>query len=430
MTGGVGTAADAQQQPSAPAEPPADNVFPVPLPYEVSFADSWHACRDDCSRRHKGNDLMADAGTPAVAVESGVIAKVDDTGDGRGGLTVWLRGDSGVAYYYAHNAENLVAEGQRVGRGQTIARVGNTGNARSTPPHIHFQINLCGRLDSDEPCTVDPHPYLQRWAQGLVDGGGDGVGWHQASTGSFGRRSDVGAPLAAFAAGTPGATDVVPVAGDWDGDGRDSVGLYQRADATFHLLDDEGAPLAPVPFGQAGRIDVWPIAGDFDGDGRDTIGLYRQAEATFVVMVDVGVESAPVALGTPGRADAYPVVGDWNGDGRDAVGVFQQGDAVVSRLDDTGAPLPPTSLGAPGPDAFPVAGDWDGDGHDDLGVLHRDAARFDLAMPTAVDPAAVRTVAVDGGADILPVAGDWNGQDLVTIEELRQIYGQIGRAHV
>jgi predicted chitinase len=410
-------------QPAAPAQPPTDNVFPVPLPYEVSFSDSWHACRDGCARQHKGNDLMADEGAPAVAVEAGVIAKVDDTDDGNGGLTVWLRGDSGVAYYYAHNAENLVSEGQRVGRGQMIARVGRTGNARTTPPHIHFQINLCGETSSDEPCTVNPYPYLRSWAQGAVDGGADGVGWYEASRGTFGQRNDVGSPLPAFPFGTAGAAGVVPLAGDWDGDGRDSVGVYQRADATFSLRDDEGVALEPVVFGEPGRADVWPIAGDFDGDGRDTVGLYRRTEGVFVALVDQGVESAPVAVGTPGRSDTLPVAGDWDGDGRDSVGVYQQAGATVTVLDDEGAALAPTAAGTGGAGTYPVAGDWDGDGRDSVGLLRRDAATFELPVPNALDPAAVRTIAMDGGPDALPVAGDWNGRDLVTIEELRQIYG-------
>ncbi|HEX6568539.1 MAG TPA: M23 family metallopeptidase, partial [Acidimicrobiales bacterium] len=331
----------------------------MPLPHDVSFADSWHACRDDCERRHKGNDLMAAEGTPAVAVEAGVIAKVDNTDDGRGGLSLWLRGDSGVAYYYAHNSQNLVAEGQSVGRGQMIARVGHTGNARTTPPHIHFQVNLCGELSSDEPCTVDPHPYLRAWSQGMVDGGADGVGWYQPSTGAFGQRTEVGSPLPSFAFGDVGAAGTVPVAGDWDGDGRDSVGLYRRADATFHLRDDEGRPIEPLAFGEPGRTDVWPIAGDFDGDGRDTVGLYRVADATFVVLVDQGAESDPVSVGAPARPDALPVVGDWDGDGRDAIGVYLRADGTVQQLDDDGTPLAPGAAGAGGKETFPVVGDWD-----------------------------------------------------------------------
>ncbi len=424
---GLTAGAGAQTRPAPSPEPravqpPADNVFPIPTPYEVTYSDSWHACRDGCARRHKGNDLMADEGVPVVAVESGIIVRASATDEGLGGITLWLKGDSGVAYYYAHNVQNLVAEGQRVARGEMIARVGRTGNARTTAPHVHFQINLCGDTSSSEPCTVDPHPYLETWAQAQVGGGVDGVGWYEPATGAFGQRNESGSPLTAFPFGTPGA-DQVPVAGDWNGDGRDSVGLYSRTDGVFTLRDDKGAALPPLPFGQAGRPDVWPVAGDFDGDGRDTVGLYRQGEAAFVVLVDRSVESAPVALGTPGRADALPVVGDWNGDGRDSVGLYHQGDGTVARLDDDGVALPAATLDATGAGVFPVAGDWDGDGREDVGLLRRGTATIDLPVPNVLDPAAVRSVPVEGGPALLPVAGDWNGRDLVTLDELRHIFG-------
>ncbi|HET6775136.1 MAG TPA: peptidoglycan DD-metalloendopeptidase family protein [Acidimicrobiales bacterium] len=431
-TGTAATSAGAQAPEApgpgdTPAEPPADNVFPVPMPYTVDFDDTWHACRDGCRRQHKGNDLLTDEGNPAVAVETGVIAKVDNIDDGLGGLTVWLRGDSGVAYYYAHNSENLVAEGDRVVRGQTIARVGRTGNAATTPPHIHFQINVCGELSSSEPCTVDPYPYLQSWAQGMVDGGPDGVGWYQPSTEAFGQRADTGSPLPAFPfehGGDAGA-GVVPLAGDWDGDGRDSVGLYVRADAAFHLRDDEGDRYRPVDFGVPGRRDVWPLAGDFDGDGRDTVGLYAQEEGTVVVLLAEGAESPAVRVGNPGDTGLLPVVGDWDGDGRDSIGVFRRDDGAVRRLDDDGRPMEPARAPGAGPEALPVAGDWDGDGRDEVGVLHRDTATFELPAPQPSDADATRTVRLSGGADVLPVAGDWNGRDMVTIDELRQIYGNV-----
>jgi hypothetical protein len=423
--GGAGSATQgAPAARPAAAQPPADNVFPIPVPYAVTYSDSWHACRDGCSRQHKGNDLMADEGVPVVAVESGVIIRANPTDQGLGGITLWLKGDSGVAYYYAHNVQNLVAEGQRVARGEVIARVGRTGNAQATAPHVHFQMNLCGETSSAEPCTVNPYSYLQTWAQAQVGGGADGVGWYEPATGAFGQRNESGSPLSAFPFGTPGA-DQVPVAGDWDGDGRDSVGVYSRTDGVFALRDDEGVALPPLPFGQPGRPDVWPIAGDFDGDGRDTVGLYRQAEAAFVVLVDLGVESAPVPLGTPGRADALPVVGDWDGDGRDSLGVYQQGDGAVARLDDEGVALPASTVANSDAGVFPVAGDWDGDGREELGVLRRAPATFELPVPNLLDPDAMRSVPVDGGPAVLPIAGDWNGGDLVTLDELRHIFGAV-----
>ena len=422
--GGAGaTTATTAARPGV-AQPPADNVFPIPVPYAVTYTDDWHACRAGCSRQHKGNDLMADEGAPVVAVESGVIIRANHTDQGLGGITLWLKGDSGVAYYYAHNVQNLVAEGQRVARGEMIARVGRTGNARATAPHVHFQINLCGETSSAEPCTVDPYSYLQTWAQAQVGGGADGVGWYEPATGAFGQRNESGSPLSAFPFGTPGA-DQVPVAGDWDGDGRDSVGLYSRTDGAFALRDDEGVALPPLPFGQPGRPDVWPIAGDFDGDGRDTVGLYRQAEAAFVVLVDLGVESAPVPLGTPGRPDALPIVGDWDGDGRDSVGVYQQADGAMARIDDEGVALPAATVAAPAAGVFPVAGDWDGDGREELGVLRRGSATFELPVPNPLDPNAMRSVPIEGGPAVLPIAGDWNGRDLVTLDELRHIFGAV-----
>ncbi|HEX5366169.1 MAG TPA: M23 family metallopeptidase [Acidimicrobiales bacterium] len=399
------------------AQPPADNVFPVPAPHPVTFADTWHDCRDGCARRHQGNDLMAAEGTPLVAVEPGVIVRASPVDRGLGGVTLWLRGDSGVAYYYAHNRENLVVEGQRVARGQLVARVGRTGNARTTAPHVHFQVDVCGRTTSDEPCTVDPHRWLRSWSRATVaDGGGgaggiggaDGIGWYEAATGTFARRRLSGTPLPVVAAARPGG-DAVPVAGDWDGDGRDALGLYRRVDATFALWDDEGTPLPSVVVGEPGRPDVWPVAGDFDGDGRDTVGLYRQAEASFTVLVGRGEESAPVASGTPGRLDAVPLVGDWDGDGRDSLGVYRQGDGAVERLDDEGAALPPPAPLPAGAPVLPVVGDWDGDGRDEVGVVRRDAGVAQLPQPQA--PGAVRSVPVEGGAGLLPVAGRWDGDD-------------------
>jgi predicted chitinase len=178
---------------------------------------------------------------------------------------------------------------------------------------------------------------------------------------------------------------------------------------------------------------VWPIAGDFDGDGLDTIGLYEQADATFQVLVDGGVRSAPFALGTVGRADALPVVGDWDGDGLDSVGIYQQADSTLQLVDDEGQSVDPTTVampverpeGATAYDAFPAAGDWDGDGRDTIGILWREADTMELPVPSLDDPAASLAVPTDDVPDMLPVAGDWNGNDLVTIEDLRQIFGPL-----
>jgi len=112
----------------------------------------WGAERDGGKRSHEGVDIFAPKGTPAVAAADGYVAGVRE--GGIGGKTVWLR-PSGKNYtlYYAHLDEQLVREGQFVKRGETIGTVGNTGNARSTPPHLHFGIYTFGG-------AIDPWPYV------------------------------------------------------------------------------------------------------------------------------------------------------------------------------------------------------------------------------------------------------------------------------
>jgi murein DD-endopeptidase MepM/ murein hydrolase activator NlpD/predicted chitinase len=405
---------------------PAINSFPVPAPYEASFSDDWHACRDGCRRMHKGNDIFAPEGSPIVAVEAGVVAKVDGTDDSNGGLSIWLRGDSGVAYWYAHNSANYVTAGQRVGRGQLIGRVGHTGNARTTPSHIHFQINRCGELSSSEPCTVDPFGFISRWTPGQVGGGADALGLYRRSRASTELRIEGGSALPAFRYGQAPEGGTLPVAGDWNGDGTDTVGIYRRLDATFRLRDEAGRTSASVPFGTPGDTDVVPVAGDWNGDGRDSVGLYRRADATFVVRDDAGRTLPAVRFGWPGANDVLPVVGDWDGDGRDSLGVYRAADGVFRLRDEAGRDLPPVTFGTPRVASVPVVGDWDGDGRDTVGTYQRANSTFELSGPDPARPTREATVLETGdqpAADLLPLAGDWNGLDVVTLDDLNAIFG-------
>lgn len=96
--------------------------------------------------------MMADRGTPLVAIESGTVVRLSD--GGLGGITVWLAGDGGDEYYYAHLdawAPGLV-EGQRLAAGETLGTVGSTGNAPEEWPHLHFEIHPGG---GD---AVNPYP--------------------------------------------------------------------------------------------------------------------------------------------------------------------------------------------------------------------------------------------------------------------------------
>jgi murein DD-endopeptidase MepM/ murein hydrolase activator NlpD len=94
-------------------------------------------------------------GTPSYAYEDGTITRMD--GNALGGISLYLRGDSGNVYYYTHLSGYRagVSVGQRVSAGQHIAYVGDTGNAAGIP-HLHFEVQPGGSGN------VNPYPYAYR----------------------------------------------------------------------------------------------------------------------------------------------------------------------------------------------------------------------------------------------------------------------------
>lgn len=113
-------------------------AFPVSGRRENDIGSRFGAPRDGGRRQHHGVDIFAPRGTPIVATSSGTVSRVGE--NTLGGLIVWLQDDFGNRLYYAHLDRQLVTRGQRVGPGDTIGTVGNTGNARTTPPHLHFGV--------------------------------------------------------------------------------------------------------------------------------------------------------------------------------------------------------------------------------------------------------------------------------------------------
>lgn len=128
-------------------------TFPVLHSNLKSVGSFFGDSRDGGRRDHEGIDIFASRGTPVVAVAAGVITAVRTTPVG--GRVVWQRDDDrDVSYYYAHLDEQSVSAGQRVSAGDRIGTVGNTGNARTTPPHLHFSVYRPGQI------ALDPVPFL------------------------------------------------------------------------------------------------------------------------------------------------------------------------------------------------------------------------------------------------------------------------------
>lgn len=118
-----------------------------------SFVDSWGAARSG-GRAHKGVDVMAPYNVPVYAFTHGVITRMNS--GGLGGIQLYLFGDDGNEYFYAHLSGYADASyvGRRVEAGELVAYNGDTGNARGTP-HVHFEVHPGGGR------AVNPYPYMR-----------------------------------------------------------------------------------------------------------------------------------------------------------------------------------------------------------------------------------------------------------------------------
>jgi murein DD-endopeptidase MepM/ murein hydrolase activator NlpD len=115
----------------------------------VAFGDTWGAPRSG-GRRHQGVDMIGPIGTPLLAVVDGFAQpKTNELG----GTTIWLTGADGNKYYYAHldHYEKLGA----VRSGEIIGYMGQTGNARFSVPHLHFEVHPGGGA------AVNPYPTVR-----------------------------------------------------------------------------------------------------------------------------------------------------------------------------------------------------------------------------------------------------------------------------
>jgi murein DD-endopeptidase MepM/ murein hydrolase activator NlpD len=102
--------------------------------------------------RNDGINIAAPVGAPVKASAAGVVAYAGNELRGFGNM-VLLRHEGGWVTAYAHNSSILVKKGDKVGQGQTIARVGSSGNVDS--PQLHFELSQGTK-------AVDPLSVLTR----------------------------------------------------------------------------------------------------------------------------------------------------------------------------------------------------------------------------------------------------------------------------
>ncbi len=169
-----------------------------------------------------------------------------------------------------------------------------------------------------------------------------------------------------------GSTPLVPILGDWDGDGVKTPGYVNGGQ--FNLSDnlDGTGPLVQFSFGD---VRGYPVAGDWDGDGDDEVAVYRngtwEVRPTTATGVVPGTSFSGFGTGT--WPTTTPVAGDWNGDGTDGIGFYRGNGALTGtwNLRQTatagGTDIAPFDY-EPTTPGYPVVGDWDADGSDTVGT--------------------------------------------------------------
>ena len=133
-------------------ELPTENSLPSPLP-EQGLTDTWGAARSQ-GRSHEGIDIFAPRGTPIQSTTQGIVRKVGE--NNLGGRVVVVVGPGGAGHYYAHLEDYAdISPNDWVNAGDIIGYVGDSGNAKGTPPHVHYGIYINGS-------AVNPYPLLQK----------------------------------------------------------------------------------------------------------------------------------------------------------------------------------------------------------------------------------------------------------------------------
>ncbi|MGG2101891.1 M23 family metallopeptidase [Stenotrophomonas sp. NRRL B-14846] len=159
---GAAPAAATAQSAAQAADAPSGLLLPVQGVLPSQLRDTFTDARSE-GRVHDAIDIMADAGTPVLAVADGTVEKLFDSE--RGGLTIYQFEPSGRwCYYYAHlqrYADGL-AEKQVIKRGDVIGYVGSTGNASADAPHLHFEVHMLGpEKQWWKGESINPYPLLK-----------------------------------------------------------------------------------------------------------------------------------------------------------------------------------------------------------------------------------------------------------------------------
>lgn len=260
-------------------------------------------------------------------------------------------------------------------------------------------------------------------------------------------------------AGWATSSGVIPLVGDFNGDGRDDVALIRRHGgwATMPVAYSNGGGGWIVRNDGTGSFAGWatasgvrPLVGDFNGDGRDDVALIRQNGGwnTMPIAFSRGSggwlirnRSTGSFAGWATASGVRPLVGDFNGDNRDDVALLRQnggwGTIPIALSQGSGNwQIANRSVGnfagwATASGVVPLVGDYDGNGRDDIALIRRVGGWS--TMPVALSAGGGNWTIRNGGtgsfagwataSGVVPLVGDFNADGRDDISLLRRVGG-------
>ncbi|MGC4893428.1 hypothetical protein [Micromonospora sp. DT31] len=181
------------------------------------------------------------------------------------------------------------------------------------------------------------------------------VGWYRSSDASFHLTNAHSGGASAYAY-VLGSSGMIPLTGDWDGNGTTTSGWYRPSDGSFHLRNSHGNGPSDYAF-VYGPPNMVPITGDWNGDGKTTVGWYRGSDASYHLTngSNGGETHYAFVFGPPNMT---PITGDWNADGKTTVGWYRGSDASYHLTNGSNGGETHHAFVFGPPNMTPVTGDW------------------------------------------------------------------------
>ncbi|HYO14062.1 MAG TPA: PQQ-dependent sugar dehydrogenase [Thermoanaerobaculia bacterium] len=201
----------------------------------------------------------------------------------------------------------------------------------------------------------------------------------------------------------------IPLAGDWDGDGKTTIGFYDPDATLFRLKNSLKGRTSDVLLRvDAPSGDVIALAGDWDGDGDDTVGLYDRTTDRFHLKNSLTGEDFDIVTSIgPLPGNLLPLAGDWDGDGLDTVGLYDPARSVFYLENGREDQRPDIEFQFGSVGSLPVAGDWDGNGRDGVGAYDARTGTFRLRNSLNAGAADAAFLFGPRRGGWRPLAGNW-----------------------